>query len=438
MKHRFIALVIVFMIALPIRGGYEKGRFKAEMGDEIFDRLVLKIMQIAKIPSISMAIVKEDKLIWTKGFGEYDLENCKEANEDAIYLVASISKTITATAIMQLHEKGYLSLDEDVNKYLPFVLRNPKYPNKQITFRMLLAHQSSLAVDPPAFYSYFPADLEVKDYLGKWLKEYLTPDGIHYKPQIWTDKEPGKEMNYANVGYSILGYLVERIANMDFEEYCRQNIFMPLGMENSSFDVINLNISRLAVPYIFQNGKYYPLLHYAILDYPAGGLRTSIVDLSHFLIAHMNGGIYNGIRILSEESVKEMHSVQYPNNKYSFQYGLGWQIWYRGGEKYVGHTGSLYGILTEMKYRESDKTGIIFFMNKGADSIRDVVAFSLIESLLFWKASNFDFNEIKITRIKERVIENMHILNEQYSYDVIDYNLKEMLKALQFFPFLQY
>jgi len=410
---RWFAIFVVFLllIAFPFKSRDGAMNIKTAMeavNEEIFDMLITRVMKMAHMSALSAAIIKDGKVVWAKGYGLYDRERNKEATENTIYLVASISKTFTATAIMQLYEKGLLDLDDDVNKYLPFSLRNPKHPDKPITIRMLLAHQSSLAEDPPAFYCHFPGDLKIGGYPEPWLEEYLTPKGIHYKPQIWADYEPGKEMSYANIGYSILGYIVERITNMTFEDYCQKYIFQPLGMKNTSFELMKLNISNIAVPYIYR-GEYEPLLHYQILDYPAGGLRTNVIDLAKFLIAHMYGGEYNGIRILSPESVEEMHKVQYPSHKYFFQYGLGFQIWNIGGEKYIGHTGGLYGVATKMVYRERDKVGIIFFTNKGVEKMNEVIAFSMIERLLFWKATH-DKKELSKELMEATVDANKHLL----------------------------
>ncbi len=383
------------------------------VNNEMFDKIMLKLMEIAHMSALSAVIVKDNEVVWTKGYGLYDRERNKEADEETIYLVASISKTFTATALMQLYEKGYFDLDDDVNNYLPFSLRNPNHPDMPITFRMLLAHQSSLATereDLPTFFTrIIPGNLEVAGYPYPFLKDYLVSGGIHYKPGVWTNVPPGEEMYYANIGYSLLGYLVEILSGNSFGEYCREYIFEPLGMKNTSFRLANVNVSRVAVPYDFQLGEYYPILHYDLLDCPAGGLRTSVSDISHFLIAHMNGGVYNGIRILEELTVEEMHTVQYPSSNYAFEYGLGWQIWKKGGNIHIGHTGGLFGVSTKMVFRESDKNGIIFFTNKEVYNIREVVVFSLIERLLFWKADN-KIDELKKETVEESILANNHLL----------------------------
>ena len=100
-------------------------------------------MSFTHIPSLSACIIKNDTIVWSKAFGWSDIYNLKKAKSDTIYRVASITKTFTATALMQLYEQGLFDLDDNVSEYLPFDLKNPKYPECNITFRMLLAHQSS-------------------------------------------------------------------------------------------------------------------------------------------------------------------------------------------------------------------------------------------------------------------------------------------------------
>jgi len=397
--------------------------------DQFFDSMIKGLMKIGHMSSISAAIVNGNEIKWVKGYGIYNREKGFTSDENTVYLVASISKTITATAIMQLQEKGLLNIDDDVNKYLPFSLRNPNYPDIPITIRMLLSHTSSLNEDPITFYAYIPGDPEIEGYPYPWLKDYLTPNGRIYIPQVWGDYPPGEKMKYANVGYGILGYVVERVSGMPFEEYCRKNIFEPLQMYNSSFYLSSFDTNRVAVPYTIYRGEYYPFLHYGILVYPAGGLRTTVIDLSHFLMAHMNGGVWNGVRILSERSVEEMHSIQ-AYSSYGFDYGLGWQIWQKGGGLQIGHTGGLYGVSTEMAFRE-DGCGIIFFTDKEIKNIREMIVFSLLERLLFWKANNYKMDELSRGKILETIKGNIHLLNDKnVGEEEINFYVDGVMKSL--------
>lgn len=204
--------------------------------DALFDRLIDRLMDRGHFSALSAAIVHDGETSWTEGYGLYDRANEKEASDRTIYLVASISKTVTATAIMQLWEQGLLSLDADVNRYLPFSLRNPHHPDEPITIRMLLSHQSSLATDPPGLWDVgmpcIPGNLSIDGYPMPFLEDYLTPGGTQYRPDVWTTAVPGEEMHYANMGFGVLGCIVERVSGMSFEAYCQQHLFTPLGMEN--------------------------------------------------------------------------------------------------------------------------------------------------------------------------------------------------------------
>ena len=136
----------------------------------------------------------------------------------------------------------------------------------------------------------------------------------------------GRGLPWFVIGFSLIGFLVEILSGQNFNEYCKEHIFEPLEMYNSSFRLRDHDIDSIAVPYEHKNGGYFRHPHYgAHLVYPAITLRTSTEEFSHFLIAHMNNGVWNGVRILEESTVELMHRAHFsPNDKYN--YGLGWTI----------------------------------------------------------------------------------------------------------------
>jgi len=424
LRKGIVLIIMIFLISLTIPSQIISNSVASTpqektqqylLEDQRFDDLIESLMSIAHMSALSTGIVIEDELIWTNGYGLYDRENNKEANEKTIYLVASISKTFTATAIMQLFEQGHFELNDDVNDYLPFTLRNPNYPNDKITFRMLLAHQSSIAKDLPTFFTIcYPADLELIGYPYPFLEELLTEDGIHYRPQVWNNYAPGKDMHYANIGYALLGFLVEIISGQSFEEYCQEHIFEPLEMDDTSFMITHLNASKIAIPYEYIFPEYYPYIHYNIIDYPAGGLRTNVDDLSHFLIAHMNDGIYDTNQILSPQSIEKMQTIQWESNTYNFQYGLGYQIWKNLSGAKMGHTGGLYGVATKMIFMESSEIGIIMFTNSEVSTQLDRFIFSIVELMLFLKAKEFKAYDFKLGEFFE-IMQSNKFISEDYN-----------------------
>jgi CubicO group peptidase (beta-lactamase class C family) len=375
---------------------YQNHNYKNTFIDSIFDKLLSYYMDYGHFPSLSACILKSDEVIWDGSYGFYDLENSKQATTDTIYMVASISKTITGTALMQLFDQDLFDLDDDVNDFLPFNLRNPNFPDDIITFRMILSHASSLSLDSSMshyWWANWSGDPPISWYPYPWLEDYLIPGGKWYDSIIWSEENrPGERMMYANINFDIAAYLVEFISGQSFNDYCKDNIFTPLDMFNTSFSLTDLDIENAALPYHYQtSGTHKRYDHHKILHYPAAGLRTSINDLSHFLIVHMNGGVYNGVRILDEETVDMMHMIQSEIENYIW-YGLGWRIWKTYGiERFSGHTGDFTpGFSTTMKIRIRDNNGIIFFVN--ADRMQNNQedgnkAVSMIQKILFLKAT---------------------------------------------------
>jgi len=365
-----------------------------DLSETLFDIYIKTLMRIAHKPSISACIIVNNSVVWSKGYGYYDLENKKPATKDTLYLMASVSKTITATALMQLYEKGLFKLDDDINKYLPFKLRNPNHPDDNITIEMLLSHRSSLADDNLYWLclSYLPGDPDVPDYPMPWLEEYLTPNGSAYSPDTWSEDRPGQKYYYANVGFSLLGYLVEILSGQNFNEYCKEHIFTPLQMYNTSFRLKDLNISNIAVPYDYNKGTYFAHPNYGMyVIHPACSLRTSVEDYSHFLIAHMNGGVWNNVSILNESTVEMMHIAHFsPEDKYN--YGYGWEVKNPlFGKNYYGHSGGWPGVHNQVTVKPNKNMSVIIFSNELDSELLDTkierTAFKFINKAIFLKAN---------------------------------------------------
>lgn len=334
--------------------------------DFLLDTYIQMLMRLAHKPSITTCIINKDNVVWSHAYGYYDIENKKKATTQTLYLQASVSKTVTATALMQLYEQGLFDLDDDVNKYLPFTLRNPNYPDIPITIKMILSHRSSLADDNLYWIalSYLPGDPDVEGFPYPWLKEYLTPGGSAYSSSTWSTAKPGEEYYYANIGFSIIAYLVEILSHQNFDDYCKEYIFKPLQMNTTGFRLRDHNIDDIAVPYEFKNGGYFRHPQYGIdVLYPAITLRTSIEEYSHFIIAHMNGGVWHGVRILKESTVELMHAAHFsPNDKYN--YGLGWQVTNKLFQKTYGHSGGYVGVHNIVTIFPDKNIGVILFSNE--------------------------------------------------------------------------
>ncbi|HIG99835.1 MAG TPA: beta-lactamase family protein [Thermoplasmata archaeon] len=402
MKKKLLSLLLciilfspMFSTADPIQQkiGQQESQTPPFFDDASFDRLIIMLLHIGHYPSMSACIIHNTTVIWKNAYGFSDLETHKPATTQTIYIVASITKTITSTALMQLYDQGLFQLDDDVNVYLPFSLRNPNYPDDPITIRMILSHSSSLTTDPFSYHWFnFSSPPPIPWYPSPWLQEYLLPDGAYYTPEIWdTTHRPGAYMQYANINFDIAAYLVQLLSGQPFHDYCNDHIFTPLGMTRTGFRLPDLPIEEVAFPYLYQNRTYEKLPHYQLLHYPIGGLMTTVDDVTCFLIAHMNHGVYNSTRILEKETVSLMHTVQPPGNIYkNFRYGLGWMIIEKPLRKtaYIGHSGDIPGAHTRMFINQADNTSIICFFNSDRSTSLEKFVSLLIQNLLFLKAEH--------------------------------------------------
>ena len=221
---------------------------KRDMKDLKFD-LTLKILQkIILSPSLTVCSIKNDSIVCSKFYGFSKLYRLQRPNENTIYPVGSVTKSVTTTAMLQLYERGYYDLDDDINNYSAFQIRNPKYPEVPITFRMLLSHSSSLfdyCIFTLQGLFYTLLSQSVPDDAEKFLKENIVEGGKHYNEKYWQNYTPGENARYSNIGFLIVVYLFERIANQTIEEYCQQNIFKPLEMYNTSYHPSNLNKDQM-------------------------------------------------------------------------------------------------------------------------------------------------------------------------------------------------
>lgn len=396
-KNKILAIFFIFIININLSSIVVLKIYEDNIANNVItinsneynvDKIINFSMKLGKIPSVSTCILNNNEIVWYKGYGLCNIEKQTKPDINTIYMIASISKSITATALMKLYEQDFFDLDEDINSYLPFEIKNPYFPNVNITFRMLLSHTSSLGPEPD-YYHYVEYDKD-PDPLNNWIKDYFYENGT-LKTSNWNHIKPGNQYQYNSIDYCLIGYLIEQMTNKTFNQYCKETIFQPLLMNNSSFLLSNIDRNKTAIPYMLEDGSmrckyFFPLEYYSWRMYPAGNMMSSIEDLSHFLIMHMNNGEYKGIRVLNETTTELMHLLQTPKPHVKSQYGLGFQIWPKITETdHIGHDGALYGYNSKMKFRSSKDSGIIFFINRAiSNEIQGKIALLLIEKAL-WK-----------------------------------------------------
>ena len=348
MKHSpFLFAAILSIYLTPVQ---------SSNGDiQEFNDYINTSISKANIAGMSIAIVSGDSILFTQGYGYSDIKTKEPFTLETVMNIASISKTFVGVALMHLVEKGLIGLDDDVNNFLPFKILNPHLPESIITPRHLMSHSSGIKDDQKVYLPSYHYGGDSPIPLGEFLEDYLSPNGAHYSKNNFTKSKPGEKFVYSNIGAGLAGYIVERVSGKPLNIFTREIIFNPLSMNNTCWFLSEMDRAKHSRLYESKNNN--TLLDnidlYGLTTYPDGGVRTTVADLSRYLLCIMNKGLYKGTRILEEETVSEMLTPDYIDSYTKF-----WNI----GDQ-VGHGGGDPGVSTGMYYSPKDKLGIIFFIN---------------------------------------------------------------------------
>ena len=345
--------------------------------DELTDYL-LEEMDAQHIPALSALIFREGTVLYEQHLGQSNREANLPLAADHLFLLASVSKVVTATALLQLAEEGLLELDDPINEHLPFTVRHPDYATP-LTVRQLLTHTSGIA-DGPALDDqyYYGEDPAIS--LAYFLENYLVPGGEYYDDlDNFHDFGPGEEHEYSNVGSALVGLLVEEVSGQDFSDYCQEHIFAPLGMEHTYWRLEPIT-ETIVTPYRYANRQYEAIPHYTFTDYPNGGLRSTARDLHQFLQAFVQAGQSNGVQLLEAATLTQMMTPQIPSldetvglHLFLMDPALG--LW--------GHDGGEEGVATIMAFHPTTHVGVILLANQGDADLESLlsVAYTLGETL---------------------------------------------------------
>jgi len=220
----------------------------AQTPDADLDAFITQSMVQGGHPGLAALIIKHGAVVWSGNYGLAQVQPAVAVTDDTLFMLGSVSKTVTAAAILQLWEQGRFGLDDDINDYLPFRVVNPHFPDVPITFRMLLTHSSSIQDNSwMCLGSHMYSDGDSPISLRDFVEGRLVPGGAYYASSYMV-APPGTVFDYSNVGFTLLGYLVESISGIPFDAYTRQNIFDPLGMDSTGWHLADLGSASIAMP----------------------------------------------------------------------------------------------------------------------------------------------------------------------------------------------
>jgi CubicO group peptidase (beta-lactamase class C family) len=297
---------------------------KADL-EPFLDALIPSQLRNRNIAGAVISVVKDGQLLFQKGYGYADVEENKPVLPDeTLFRPGSISKLFTATAVMQLVEQGKLDLDRDVNDYVDFAI--PKTYQQPVTLRQLLTHTSGFEETLKNLFVANERDIKpLRTYLVNEMPARIFP--------------PGKIPSYSNYGFTLAGYIVERVSGEKFERYIENHILKPLGMNHSTFD------QPLPAQLAPQMSKGYLSASKKPRDFewvqaaPAGALTTTAADMTRFMLAFFQDGAVDGVSILKPETVRQMETRQFEFHPMLPGLGITFMEYLTDPVRIIGHGG---------------------------------------------------------------------------------------------------
>jgi CubicO group peptidase (beta-lactamase class C family) len=341
--------VLLAAFVAPLIAADQPGLSQSKI-DQI-QQAVSREMSRQTIPGVSVAVGYGGQTLWSEGLGMADLENLVPMTRQTEIRLGSISKTITAIAVLQLYERGRIELDAPIQQYLPSFPRKP-WP---ITIRQLLCHQSGIR--------------HYRDNEASSTRHYtnrIDPLKIFEDDPLLF--EPGTKYSYTTYGYNLLGAAVEAAARMPFPDYVRTNIFRPAGMEHITVDDSYAIIPHRARGYTLLAGM---LQNCGLADtsnkIPAGGMISPSEDLVRLAMA-LDGG-----KLLKPSTVQLMSTPQRLKSGFPTTYGLGVFIYQIDGHHAIGHSGSQQGTSTQFLLFPAENVALAVMCNRDGADTRAIV-----------------------------------------------------------------
>lgn len=313
-KSIWFVLLAVFVVVQPL-AAQNTEKYAEEI--KIFEEFVKKQMQVDSIPGMSIGFMKDD-FIWAEGFGYADLENKTPATANSAYRLASVTKPMTAVAVLQLVEKGKIDLDAEVQNYVPYFPRK-RWP---VTVRQLLGHLGGIS-----HYRDYAVEGRIKEHKD-------TREALAIFANFDLVAEPGTKFNYSSYGYNLLGAVIEGAAKQAYGDYMRENLWQPLGMSATRMDEPDEIIPNRVQGYRLIDGEVKNSEFVDISSrFAAGGTRSTVVDLLKFAQG------LSSEKVLSPESTELMYTAMATTDGRLTDYGMGWRVRPLNGRFHVSHSG---------------------------------------------------------------------------------------------------
>jgi CubicO group peptidase (beta-lactamase class C family) len=323
---------------------------------KVVDELEAKAAAFVKehrLPGAAVGVVHGEELVWSAGVGFSDVEARRAPDTSTLYRIASITKTFTGTAVMQLRDRGRLDLDDPIVAFVP-ELRGASGPIERVTIRQMLSHESGLTSEPPG------TDWSTPSYQG------VIERNLERVGEIGTRIPPNAQQKYSNLAFQLLGEVVARLTGAPYVEHVRSAILEPLGMSGTFFESLPDDaLARRATGYDARwLSDELGLADTSVAVWAEGGLWSSVADLARWISFQFS----EGSPVLAASTLKEMHTARYlGNEEWTEAWGIAWYAKRKDGVTWVQHSGGLHGFVTNVCFDPKERVGAIVLLNGVGD-----------------------------------------------------------------------
>jgi CubicO group peptidase (beta-lactamase class C family) len=345
-----------------------------------------------EVPGLAIAIVKDDKIVFAKGYGVRKLGESTPVDEKTIFAIGSSSKAFTAASLAMLVDEGKVKWDEPATAYLKgFQLYDP-YVTREMAVRDLLCHRSGLERGDTLWYG---SDYDRDEILRR----------VRYQKPAWSFRT---RFGYNNIMFLAAGQIVPAVTGKSWDQFVKERIFTPLGMTSSSTSISALQgQDDVANPHARIAEKVQPIPWRKIDNIgPAGSINSNVVDLAQWVRLHLGEGTYQGAKLISPRSVREMHSSQMINpmgtaetrgtpDAHFHSYGLGWFLHDYHGRKIVEHGGSIDGMIALVAMVPEEKLGLAILTNLGGNGLPTALMYQVFDAYMGQPAQDWSATMLK-------------------------------------------
>ncbi|MCK4661414.1 MAG: serine hydrolase [Bacteroidales bacterium] len=343
-----------------------------------------------EVPGMAIAIVQDDSVIYSKGFGIRNINSDEKIDEYTLFGIASNTKAFTSAAIAILIDEGKISLDDPVTKYIPYFKLYAPYVTKTMTVRDLLCHRSGLET--------FSGDLLW--YGSSYSREEVIRRAKYLKPKYGFRSHYG----YSNIMYLTAGEIIPVVTGISWDDFIEQRFFKPLGMKLSNTSISKLDgIKNIAQPHVKSNDTLVTIPYISWDNIaPAGAINSNAIEMTKWIKLQLNKGTLNDKEYFSEKGSKEMwspHTIDnfgeweeliYPSSHFR-AYGLGWELFDFHGRKVINHNGGLDGMISQVILVPEENLGFVILTN-ASSSLPYILMYYILD--VFFNTYETDYSEL--------------------------------------------